>query len=98
MDDKRFFRAYKKDDPFFDKLLRQRIAEAGNYHVTFSEMEDLKREGTAYLMQPGDAIYYSGTGHAHWRETIQPGNFFDLVFFHFATEELLLKEQSSKRV
>jgi hypothetical protein len=165
MDAERFFRAYKKDDPFFHKLLRmitpqaqalfgpdvrpnfsfmscylpdqgfcpvhydvpechrtievclnqrepwplfinhrdsetnarvlRRMAEAGNYRLTLSEMEELKREGTAYLMQPGDAICYSGTGNAHWRETIQPGNFCDLVFFHFATEELLLKERAS---
>lgn len=34
-------------------------------------------------MQPGDAIILSGTEHEHWREKIQPGNFCDLVFFHY---------------
>lgn len=35
------------------------------------------------IMEPGDAIILSGTDHPHWREPIQPGNFCDLVFFHY---------------
>ncbi len=36
-----------------------------------------------YELNPGDAVCYSGTHQPHYREKIQPGNFCDLVFFHF---------------
>jgi hypothetical protein len=36
-----------------------------------------------YLLQPGEALCYSGTDHPHYRNRIQPGNFCNLAFFHF---------------
>lgn len=39
--------------------------------------------GRDYILHPGDAVIYSGTDHLHGREAIQPGNYCDLVFFHF---------------
>jgi hypothetical protein len=37
----------------------------------------------AYHLEKGDAVAYSGTDNPHYRNLIQPGNFCDLVFFHF---------------
>lgn len=37
----------------------------------------------AYLLEPGDAVVYSGTDHPHYRNRIAKGNFCDLAFFHF---------------
>lgn len=36
-----------------------------------------------YILNPGDAVVYSGTDHPHYREQISAGNFCDLAFFHF---------------
>jgi hypothetical protein len=39
--------------------------------------------GADYILNEGDALIYSGTGHRHYRERIQPDNYCDLLFFHF---------------
>lgn len=39
-----------------------------------------------YVLNPGDAVCYSGTDHPHYRNKIKPGNFCDLAFFHFVPE------------
>lgn len=40
-------------------------------------------DGEPYELSPGDAVCYSGTGHPHYRNQIAPGNFCDMVFFHY---------------
>lgn len=40
----------------------------------------------AYLLNPGDALCYSGTDHPHYRNKIKEGNFCNLAFFHFVPE------------
>lgn len=41
----------------------------------------------AYILEPGDAVAYSGTDHPHYRNQIKKGNFCDLAFFHFVPVE-----------
>ena len=50
-------------------------------------IEKVKKTSKAYVLEPGDALCYSGTLHGHWRDVIQPGNFCDLAFFHFVKED-----------
>jgi hypothetical protein len=50
----------------------------------YLEKEDYYRSlGKEYIMEPGDAVFYSGTQFPHWRNKIQKDNFCDLLFFHF---------------
>lgn len=46
-------------------------------------VDEVKATSTEFLMNPGDAICYSGTHHPHWRNPIDADNFCDLIFFHF---------------
>lgn len=41
------------------------------------------RVGKPYLLNPGEALCYSGTGQWHYRNQIQPLNWITLAFFHF---------------
>jgi hypothetical protein len=50
------------------------------------ERERIKQGSEEFLMEPGDALCYSGSNHAHWRKPIDQDNFCDLVFFHFVPE------------
>lgn len=36
-----------------------------------------------YILEPGDAIAFSGTRCPHYRNTIQQGNFCHMILFHF---------------
>jgi hypothetical protein len=36
-----------------------------------------------YLLQPNEALLYSGVEHPHYRNKIQPDNYVSLAFFHF---------------
>jgi hypothetical protein len=45
--------------------------------------ETIKKESVEYILNPGDALFYSGTDHPHWRKQIDPDNFCELIFFHF---------------
>lgn len=45
--------------------------------------DPLKKGTVPYLLNPGDAVCYSGSKQIHWRDHIQAGNFCDLAFFHF---------------
>jgi hypothetical protein len=36
-----------------------------------------------YLLNPNEALAYSGTDHPHYRNTIDPGNYCNLAFFHY---------------
>lgn len=45
------------------------------------------KESKTFLLEPGDALFYSGTDSPHWRERIQPDNFCDLIFFHFVKSD-----------
>lgn len=36
-----------------------------------------------FILNPGDAVIYSGTDHPHYRNQIAEGNFCDLAFFHY---------------
>jgi hypothetical protein len=47
------------------------------------ERERIKQASEEFIMEPGDALCYSGTNHAHWRKRIDEDNFCDLIFFHF---------------
>jgi len=53
----------------------------------YKKMDEIKAAGTSFLLEPGDALLYSGTDHPHWREKIQDGNFCNLVFFHFVRSD-----------
>ena len=53
------------------------------------EHERIKQASEEFIMEPGDALCYSGTNHAHWRKRIDGDNFCDLVFFHFVPESLM---------
>ncbi len=44
---------------------------------------DIYVEGKPYTLREGEALCFSGTDQEHWRNSIQPGNFCDLAFFHF---------------
>ena len=55
------------------------------------EQEKIKNNAGEYLLQPGDAVCYSGTDHPHFRRPMkeleeQKDNFCDLAFFHFVPE------------
>lgn len=58
-----------------------------NENLTQDERERIKQRSVEYVLEPGDAICYSGTDHPHWRNTIDEGNSCDLVFFHFVPED-----------
>ena len=47
------------------------------------ELQKVKDESDEYLMNPGDALIYFGSSQPHWRQRLGPGNYCDLVFFHF---------------
>ena len=49
-------------------------------------IEQIRENSEEFIMEPGDAVCYSGTTHAHWRKQIDADNFCDLVFFHFVEE------------
>ncbi len=49
--------------------------------------EDYKKLGQEYLLNPGDAVFYSGTQFPHWRNKIQKDNFCQMVFFHFVAKD-----------
>lgn len=72
----------KKEWPLYinhvDKLPDQLSAE---------QEQLIKERSVAYVLQPGDAICYSGTDHPHWRNQIDEDNTSDLVFFHFVPED-----------
>jgi hypothetical protein len=40
-----------------------------------------------YLLEPNQALFFSGTDSPHHRKQIQPGNHCNLVFFHFVNED-----------
>jgi hypothetical protein len=52
-----------------------------------ANQEIIKKESVEYILNPGDALFYSGTDHPHWRNKIQPDNFCDLIFFHFKRKD-----------
>lgn len=47
------------------------------------EVQDLKDSSTSYVLNPGDALFFSGHQHPHWREPVQAGNFCERAFFYF---------------
>ncbi len=51
------------------------------------ERERIKLGSDEFLLNPGDALCYSGTNHAHWRKKIDDDNFCDLIFFHFVDKD-----------
>jgi hypothetical protein len=53
------------------------------------ERERIKQTSEEFIMEPGDALCYSGTNHAHWRNRIENDNFCDLVFFHFVAKSVV---------
>lgn len=46
-------------------------------------MANYRKNSTEYILNPGDAIFYSGTRFPHWRDKIQPNNFCDMILFFF---------------
>jgi hypothetical protein len=62
-----------------------------NQDLCFDErkylIDGIKKNSIEYILMPGDALCYSGTHHAHWRNPITEGNFCDLVFFHFVAHD-----------
>lgn len=52
-----------------------------------SIVEEMKNTSQEFLLEPGDALCYSGTHHPHWRNQLQPDNFCDLIFFHFVAAD-----------
>ena len=50
------------------------------------KMDMIYETSTAYELKPGQALCYAGTEQPHWRNKISPGNFCDLIFFHFVPE------------
>lgn len=64
-----------------------------NHKETFNNERDndlrerLRNGSDKYLLNPGDAVCYSGTMHPHYRDRIQEGNWCDLAFFHFVKED-----------
>ena len=56
-------------------------------HDLIEHQETIKKESVEYILNPGDALFYSGTDHPHWRNKIQQDNFCDLIFFHFKRKE-----------
>jgi hypothetical protein len=52
------------------------------------ELQDqIKKNSQEFLLNPGDAVCYSGTRHPHWRNQIQHTNYCDLIFFHFVPKD-----------
>jgi alkylated DNA repair dioxygenase AlkB len=47
------------------------------------EKRYFENNSTSYNLEPGDAIFYSGTECPHWRHPIQEDNFCDMALFHF---------------
>jgi hypothetical protein len=47
----------------------------------------IKVHATAYELEIGDAVCYSGTHHPHFRNGSDSDNFCDLAFFHFVQED-----------
>lgn len=53
------------------------------FEMSEDQKQQIKDRSTPYILQPGDALCYSGTDHPHWRSPIQEGNQSTLVFFHY---------------
>lgn len=53
------------------------------YEEVFKNADDIKQNSVEYLLNPGQALLYSGTHHPHWRNKIQKENYCDMIFFHF---------------
>jgi hypothetical protein len=58
-----------------------------DYSYYMSKQEYYRSLGEQYLLEPGDALLYSGTQFPHWREKIQHDNFCHLAFFHFVPKD-----------
>lgn len=61
--------------------------EVTSLQLSRGEIEEAKVLSTSYLLNPGDAIFYCGFTQLHWRDSIELGNFCELVLFHFAPRE-----------
>lgn len=51
--------------------------------ISEEQKDQYRNNSKPYYLNPGDAIFYSGTQCAHWRNTIQEDNFCDVILFHF---------------
>jgi len=47
----------------------------------------VKETSERFDLIPGQALCYAGHSSPHWRNNITPGNFCDLVFFHFVRSD-----------
>jgi hypothetical protein len=56
-------------------------------HELIEHQETIKNESVEYILNPGDALVYSGPFQPHWRNKIQQDNFCDLIFFHFKKKD-----------
>lgn len=59
-------------------------------YIDFFAMNETQKDfymkrSKPYLLQPGDALFYSGSKFPHWRPKIQDKNFCDVVLFHFVS-------------
>jgi hypothetical protein len=69
------------------ELFTEDLSQVDFFNLKEEEKRIYTTSSKEYLLEPGDAIIYSGTRHPHWRKQLAPGNFCDLVFFHFTERQ-----------
>lgn len=62
------------------------LSQLDHPELDLENEESIKKLSEEFILEPGDALLYSGTEFPHWRNKIQPDNFCDLVFFHFVNK------------
>ncbi len=55
----------------------------------FTKKDFFLDHGVEYILEPGDALFYSGTQFPHWRSKMEEDNFCHMVLFHFVPEDYM---------
>lgn len=74
---------FNESDRFVNQISRPQASSGYGETMDAQLIEDMKSEAVAYWLSPGDALFFHGHRHPHWRERLPLGQSCEMAFFHF---------------